>query len=864
MMRNSFFTLVVVLALLSVSSGQRKGGRRKGDNGQQCSRDMKGARYGTDPIYNSDDDGCCEQGFHYRDSRCVGCHYGLHFTRCKHSCTLYCDPETLEPSVNCSGLSGGCEAGCECPPGLFETSEGDCVNMEYVCPEKSNGTSSLSSDCTDENSFFDECQSSCISTCRNFQEVDTDCAAVCVAGCRCVDGYVFDEYASLCVLPANCTVLPSLPQNALWACCEGDCLNPFPVKCDLCEFGPKCKRGFVRNISGDCVDYQECDSACDANEVYDTCSSDELTCLNYRSALTPLSGNGCQPGCQCRENYVRNHLDGTCVLPSDCPVNCMESYEVPGCSSCNRLCEDPASMVDCSSCSQFDVCVCDSGYARDGEGDCVQLADCPPQTSCDPSLNQVEACDSCIKTCDDPVECTLIPSDCSLACGCAEGYLLNERTGECVLPSECPICDDCVSSDNSHNYKKEACLPLLCFANKGVTYTVKFVGTWNDTSHPDFGFTFSHWSPLTGASHKPSYEIWENCFRNVTQGVRNVAERGSPSRIHQEYSLHSQDVLDTIENGSLIPGDGKISRNLDVNKNFHYITLLSMMGNTKDYMVGVDRLDMCTEDRDSWKSKVKVCLKLYSTGTQTELEDGCASHSRQFANCSFGYMELTLNPTHQQDASRCTGQYEEFSACGGYCQARCEHGGQKLYCPRVCISGCKCIDGYARDDREECILLSECDTKANARCEVSEWIDFAIAMYTVNPEVRQMKFVTQRPTGKYNPSTCPTNSLSDNSCENSTLCRQSIPRIEEGCAVWIDTCFVEFKCGTTSEFDDFITTIDDSITDVEDSRSNRPFFEPIRKHGDTAVNLESLNFLETDHCNKNGDKCQWTTPPSSN
>ena len=854
------FTFVVLLLLLSVSCWDY---RRKGDNGRQCRRDTKGAWYGTDPIYSSDDEGCCDPGFHYLDSRCVGCPYGLRFTNCKHSCTLYCDTQTQKPFVNCSFLADNffseCEAGCECPPGMFETSEGECVYIEQICP---NDTIPLSSTCPDVNSFYSECQSSCITTCRNLLEEEPECAAVCVAGCRCNSGYVLDESTSLCALPANCTVLPSIAENSIWACCEGNCLNPFPSKCDTCEFGSKCKGGFVRNDNGDCVDYQECDSMCDANEIYDMCASSDMTCDNYRTALTPLSTAGCRPGCQCKENYVRKFTSGGgCVLPSECPLYCTEAYEVTGCSSCHMFCNDSTTWFDCSNavCSEMDTCICDEGYARDGEGNCIMFGNCPslPPIVCDASLHQMEVCSSCVPTCDAPgIECTSVPNDCSAICGCTRGYLVDMASGECVLPSDCPVCDDCVSSDNNQNYKQKACLPLLCSANEKVDYTVRFVGTWNDTSHPSFGFQFSHWSPLTGASHKPSYEIWENCFRNVTQGVQNVAETGNPMLIAREYNIHSEDVLDTINNAYVLPGDGEITRHLEVNKNYHYITLLSMMGNTKDYMVGVDRLDMCGDDRVSWKSSVKVCLELYSTGTKTELADICSSHSRQFSNCSFGYIEFEFTANPQQDVTQCQGEFQIYTKCNGYCQARCEYGGNRVPCPRICIEGCKCIDGYARNDKDECVPLDECDSEPNARCTYSSWVNFAIAMYAKDPQVRQMRYITQSPTGSNGVSTCPSQNLQNVSCDNSPLCLQSQYRIQIGCAVWIDTCYVEFKCGTTTEFEEYIGNIDDNM------HLNYPFFEPMRKHDDTSVGLTSLDFLQTDICASIGDKCLWDTFPA--
>ena len=634
-MHSHIYTLLLISTLSSLYSAVYigKGDRGGGEYGQ-CRHNQKGAPYGTDVMYRSPDpEGCCDPGFRYRDNRCVGCEYGLRYTKCKHQCTLYCDPIQNEPFLNCSRLSGSffdvCEPGCVCPPDQYETVDGECMFFEEICEVVIRpiehaivARSVASTTCSNPDMVYDECPP-CISTCRNFL-MDLFCAAVCEAGCRCKEGLIFDESTSNCTLPANCTILPSLPKNTMWGCCEGDCDQPFPSKCQSCDFGAKCMPGYVRDRYRNCVEFEYCGSNCSQNEMYDDCPLDS-TCLVDNSGETAVT---CTPGCQCKSYYVRDHISGECILPENCPVSCAGAYEIPGCSSCDKSCEvlqrpirAVSSSADCSSCQQRDTCVCDTGYVRNTDGDCVSDIVCTVQSpQCDASRNEVAMCSECVSTCDTNLANCNPPSDCDLVCGCADGYVLNHAIGECVSPSSCPVCTDCTSTDNNQNYKQEQCLPLLCYASDRVTYTVRFVGTWESSSHPDFGFRFSHWSPLTGASHRPSYEIWENCFKDVTTGVRNVAERGNPTRIIQEYATHPDDVLDTINDGILLPGDGEITRELDVNKHFHYITLLSMMGDTMDYMVGVDRLDMCDTGRTGWKDYVKVCLNLYSTGTKTALE----------------------------------------------------------------------------------------------------------------------------------------------------------------------------------------------------------------------------------------------------
>ena len=791
-MRSCIYILLILSTLSSLYAVRylEKGDRGDTGGNGQCRRDQKGAPSGTDVMYRSPNlEGCCDPGFRYRENRCVGCAYGLRYTKCRHQCTLYCDIARNEPFLNCSGLSGSfydvCEPGCVCPPDQYETVGGECVFLEEICEDvitpTEPGITTSGETCTDPNMFYDECQPSCITTCRNYL-IDGACAAVCMAGCRCKDGLILDEYTSNCVLPANCTALTSLPPNTNWGCCEGDCDQPFPGKCQTCEFGPHCMPGFVRDRYRNCVDFSYCvASRCSENEVYDQCPW-ESSCLVDNSENVAAY---CVAGCRCKGSYVRDILSGECILPANCPVTCSGAYEIPGCSSCDKSCATIRTSAECFTCQQLDTCVCDTGYVRNADGDCVR-------------------------------------------------------------PSSCPACTECVSTDNDENYKQEECLPLLCYADDKVTYTVRFVGTWDRSTHPDFGFFYSHWSPLTGASHKPSYEIWENCFKEVTTGVRNVAERGDPSNIIQEYATHPDDVLDTINDGRLLSGDSEITRRLDVNKHFHYITLLSMMGNTKDYMVGVDRLDMCNNDRTTWKDYVKVCLTLYSTGTKTVLETGCAAHSRQFENCSFGYIELTKNPV---ETTRCTGDNEEPTNSLGLCDVRCEHVGGTTNCPRIVVPGCNCIRGYARNERDECVPVDQCTNPhpPNQDCGVSQWMDSGIAKYPDNTVKRlQIRYVTQRPTRSFSSACLSENTRVLDYCEGDECQMQ----LGDGCAIWVDTCDMEVKCGTTAEFDQFAESTD---------RIDGGFFEPMRTHGSTTTSFSSLD-LHSVPCGNLGipeQPCSW-------
>ena len=102
-----------------------------------------------------------------------------------------------------------------------------------------------------------------------------------------------------------------------------------------------------------------------------------------------------------------------------------------------------------------------------------------------------------------------------------------------VTDAECPTC--CCTSSNNVKYYNESEGEPSCTA-PNARYQVKLVGTWTLSCHPDYYFNNSIWSPLTGISHKPEYELWNACMCNASAGVALVSQTGDTSQwmhIHQ-------------------------------------------------------------------------------------------------------------------------------------------------------------------------------------------------------------------------------------------------------------------------------------------------------------------------------------------
>ena len=117
-----------------------------------------------------------------------------------------------------------------------------------------------------------------------------------------------------------------------------------------------------------------------------------------------------------------------------------------------------------------------------------------------------------------------------------------------IVPAECPpfsipACSTCccASSGNVEFYVPSEGEPI-CTA-EDVVYEVKFTATWTGTCHPNYySYGGAHWSPLTGISHKPEYELWDACMYDVSPGVATVSQTGGTCKHFCYLHFNNEEV----------------------------------------------------------------------------------------------------------------------------------------------------------------------------------------------------------------------------------------------------------------------------------------------------------------------------------
>jgi len=145
----------------------------------------------------------------------------------------------------------------------------------------------------------------------------------------------------------------------------------------------------------------------------------------------------------------------------------------------------------------------------------------------------------------------------------------------------------------------------------------------------DDGSLTQHVLPDVGRLHG-------QCLRWSGTGITDWAN----STEEGEYEAAGDSILDTFR-ADLIDGVGATSRDLDVDKDHQWASVVTMLAPSLDRMAGVANLRLC--DGHDWKRYVKVCAELFSTATKSDrFFPPMQRNTIQWNNCSFGYFEFTF------------------------------------------------------------------------------------------------------------------------------------------------------------------------------------------------------------------------------
>ena len=150
-----------------------------------------------------------------------------------------------------------------------------------------------------------------------------------------------------------------------------------------------------------------------------------------------------------------------------------------------------------------------------------------------------------------------------------------------------------------------------------ATYDVTFQGNWTTASTPGGVVGGAHFTTLIGAVHGGGVTFWRSGER-ATPGVELVAEIGSVGTFRSEVqaSPHARSI---IQAGVSRGGTGSATFTITLDGSSPLVTLLSMIGPSPDWFVGVSGLSLL-DVTDNWRQQHSVDLFPYDAGTEEGTE----------------------------------------------------------------------------------------------------------------------------------------------------------------------------------------------------------------------------------------------------
>ena len=146
-----------------------------------------------------------------------------------------------------------------------------------------------------------------------------------------------------------------------------------------------------------------------------------------------------------------------------------------------------------------------------------------------------------------------------------------------------------------------------------ASYEVTFQGNWTTESTPGGVVSNAHFTTLIGAVHNDDVTFWERGGR-ASPGVEQVAETGITSRFRSELEA-SPHAAAIISQSVTFGGTGRATFSIDVTRDHPLVTLLSMIGPSPDWFVGIDGRSLL-DASDQWEPRVEIDLFPYDAGTE--------------------------------------------------------------------------------------------------------------------------------------------------------------------------------------------------------------------------------------------------------
>lgn len=186
-----------------------------------------------------------------------------------------------------------------------------------------------------------------------------------------------------------------------------------------------------------------------------------------------------------------------------------------------------------------------------------------------------------------------------------------------------------------------------CTGNLAVTIAGKY--TWqssNDTAYP----SGAHFSPMVCAFSTTSGVFVSG--KAASQGLKLLAETGDASQLQKELA----DAKISYKTSNMTAsGTADIKLTLVLSPNATYLSCVSMIAPSPDWIVGIPSMDICDPSTGTYKTMAQYSLTPYDAGTdsgknytaanQVTSPTGVVASATDGVIAQYGYIHVTTNAT---------------------------------------------------------------------------------------------------------------------------------------------------------------------------------------------------------------------------
>ncbi|XP_062512712.1 uncharacterized protein LOC134188563 [Corticium candelabrum] len=683
------------------------------------------------------------------------CPNGSVYNTCGTACPLTCDDPHPRPCTK------QCVRGCFCPTGMLQRNSmcvtpDECKMCHYNNRTYRNGEGFNSTDgcnkcvcigghvaCTrracrrlippllcPNGKEYHRCGTACPPTCKNAPLI---CTLQCVRGCFCPRGLV--EHNNQCVKPSKCP-----PQSCVYGGKTYQHNDSFPASdgCNRCG----CSNGRVLCTLIACPTtqcayygkfYQDGDNFTDFNGC-NTC----LCTAGVVACTEKLCNNitTCQLGnmtYKVGETFLTNDGCHTCKCPPSGYVSCLIG-SCPMCTYNGKRYRHRETFMSTDMCN---TCVCQRGRVICTLKLCVHKFCMYDGVRHEDGTNFTSFNATALCTCHEGVV-SCIELVCPAKVGCVHrGKILAE--GDSYLSDD--SCNDCVCNGGTIGCTERGCEPACCCGR--ARYRLTIHGNFTRENHPYNFPVYPHFSPVITAVHSSDYTLWRE-FGLASPGVQSVCETGSSTSLLTE--IRRARGIHSVVTARGINGDGRVETNFTIDCSHPFVSVISMIAPSPDWIIGISALRLCRGA--GWLKKYHTNLTAYDCGTDSgvsytspnatenphrwisELRETTASDpSSAFYDPHCGiirpFATLTLDlvsvdgecpgepvvavPTPAQakptpSPSICP--MNKTFGCGSVCPLTCSHPSVRV-CTEECVFDCNCPRGLL-DAGDVCVTGNSC------------------------------------------------------------------------------------------------------------------------------------------------------------